>query len=140
MAEEPLQGRQRDAFLHRRHRKGVAQHVRHHRSADPSAIGDTLHEELHRPGRQANGVLEGKMVGDEHLQAGGERDDASLGAAAVWAALAVNGKPVTLPVDLRRAEAGQLRDPQPRIEQGPDDELLPHRLAGLGQAGALFGQ
>ena len=37
MAEEPLQGWQPDPLLHRRHRKGVAQHVRRHRPADPTS-------------------------------------------------------------------------------------------------------
>jgi len=47
---------------------------------------------------------------------------------------------VTLPVNLPRAEAGQLRDPQPRIEERPDDALLPHCLASLRQAGRFLRQ
>jgi hypothetical protein len=139
VAQEALQGRQRDAFLDRRDREGVAQHVGGHRPRDTGAIGDTLHEELHRPGRQANGILECKMVGNEGLQAGGERDDAPLRTAAVGTAFAVDRQPLPLPVDLRRGEARQLRDPQAGIQEGLDDELLPHRLAGLRQAGRFLG-
>src|SRR5215831_599977 len=46
MAEEALQGGQGDALLHRRHRKGMAQHLRGHRPLDMRAVGDTLDQDL----------------------------------------------------------------------------------------------
>ena len=71
-----------------------------------------------------------KVSFEKRLYAPAEREDAPLRAAPVGSALAVDGQPVGLPVDLRALEGGELGDTQAGVEERPDDELLEVRRAG----------
>ena len=66
--------------------------------------------------------------------AGRHRYDADLGPLAVGAAFAFDPELALLPEDAPGGDAAQLADAEPGVEEGPDDEPLGGRLAGVGQA------
>ena len=55
------------------------------------------------------------------------------------AALALDPELSRLPEDVLRGKATKLADAEPGVEQGPDDEPLGGRLAGVGQMIRFFG-
>jgi hypothetical protein len=103
-------------------------------------VGRAFNYQLFRPGRQAHIVVQHEVVRNEGLKTGQEQDAAPTRAAAIWTIIAVDRESVALLVDLRRGETSQVRDLYAGIQQGPDDELLPHLLAGRGHAGRFLGQ
>lgn len=141
MAQQPLQGWQGDTSLDGRDAKRMPQHMRRHRPADAHAVGHVLDEELEAAHAEAQGVMQRKVPFNERLDAVGQRNDAALGPATVRPALAVDGEPVPLPVDMVFRETCQLGDAQAGVKERPDHELLQVRRAGVGQAvGFLRGQ
>ena len=138
VAQEPLQGRQREAFLNGRHREGVTQHVGGHRPADVRPVGHGFDQALHRAGRHAEGVVEGKVPIEERLHTCRQRAQPALGARAIWSALTVDHEPVILPVEIVLPEIGQFGDPQAGIQQRPNDELFLMGPAGIRQASGLI--
>src|SRR5512135_3401622 len=56
------------------------------------------------------------------------------------AALALDPELALVPEDIPRCEAAQLADAETGVEEGPDDEPLGGRLAGVGQAVRLVGR
>ena len=66
------------------------------------------------------------------------RHHADLGLLTVRAALALDLELALLPEDVFRGEGAKLADAEPGVEQGPDDEPLGGRLAGIGQTIRFF--
>ena len=116
----------------------MAQHVRGHRPADVGPGRHALDQALDRAGRHAHGIVEGQVPLDQRLHAGRQRDEPALGARAIGTPLAADHEPVILPVEVVFREGRQLRDPEPRIQQGPDHELLLVSPASVGQAVGLI--
>jgi len=79
------------------------------------------------------------MVLKQGPDAAGHGHDADLGLLAVGTALAADAELALLPEDVLGGQGAQLTDAEAGVEQGPDDELLGGRLAGVGEAVGLFG-
>ena len=79
------------------------------------------------------------MVLQQGPHPAGHRHDADLGLLAVGAALALDPELALLPEDILGGQVAQLADAEAGVEEGPDDELLGGRLAGVGQAVGLLG-
>ena len=110
-------------------------------AGNAGAVRHVLDEELEAAHAQAQRVMQRKVPLDERLEAVGERKNAALGLAPIGPALAVDGEPMPLPVDVVLREASQLGDPQAGIKERPDHELLQVGGAGVGQAvGFVRGQ
>ena len=89
--------------------------------------------------RTGNSLLQGEVVLQQGPHPAGHRHDADLGLLAVGAALAPDPELALLPEDVLGGQVAQLADAEAGVEQGPDDELLGGRLAGVGEAVGLLG-
>ena len=114
-------------------------HVRAHVLGDPRAVGHRLDDVLGPPRLDRERLLQGEVVLQQGPHAVGHRHDADLGLLAVGAALALDPELALLPEDVLGGEVAQLADAEAGVEQGPDDEPLGGRLAGVGQAVGLVG-
>ena len=84
---------------------------------DTGAVGDAPDDLLYAAGGVTEGVVEGKVIGQDGEGSFSERHDAALCFLAERAALAVGQEPAVLPEDVLFGEAGQLRDAQAGVEQ-----------------------
>jgi hypothetical protein len=80
-----------------------------------------------------------RVVFQQGPHAAGHGHDADLGLLAIGAALAPDPELALLPGDVLGCQGAQLDDAEAGVEQGPDDELLGGRLAGVGEAVGLLG-
>jgi hypothetical protein len=115
----------------------VTEHMRGHLTPDLGTVGHLGNEALNGARRDPKRVMDGKVILDQRPNASRELQDPALGFGAVRSALAVDGQPLLLPVNIVFPEPGQLCDSEARIEQGPDHQLFLVRSAGVGQAGSL---
>ena len=67
--------------------------------ADAGAVGDAADDLLDAAGGVAEGVVKGKIIGQDGKGSFGERDDAAFCFLAEWAAFAVDQEPAVLPED-----------------------------------------
>ena len=102
-------------------------------------LGFLLDQVLGPPLLDGELLLEGEVVLQQGPYPAGHRHDAELGPLAVGAALAPDAELPLLPEDVLGGEIAQLAHEESGVEQGPDDELLGRRLAGIGQAVGLLG-
>jgi hypothetical protein len=84
-------------------------------------------------------LADGEVVLQQRPNPAGHGHVADLGLLAVGAALAADPELALLPEDVLGGQVAQLADAEAGVEQGPDDELLGGRLAGVGEAVGLLG-
>ena len=97
--------------------EGVAQDVGGNLLGDAGAVGDAADDLLDAAGGVAEGVVKGKIIGQDGKSSFGERHDAAFCFLTERAAFAVDQEPAILPEDVLFSEAGQLRDAQAGVEQ-----------------------
>jgi len=95
----------------------MAQDVGGNLLGDAGAVGDPPDDLLDAAGGVAEGVVKGKIIGQDSKGSFGERDDAAFCFLAERAALAVDQEPAVLPEDILFGEAGQLGNAQAGVEQ-----------------------
>ena len=95
----------------------MAKHMGGDLLGDAGAVGNAADDLLDASGGVAEGVVKGKIIGQDGEGPFGERHDAAFCFLAERPALAVDQEPAVLPEDVLFCEAGQLRDAQPGIEQ-----------------------
>ena len=118
--------------------EGVAQDVGGDLLGDAGAVGDAADDLLDAAGGVVEGVIKGKIIGQESKGAFRKRHDAALCLFAEGAAFAVDQEAAVLPEDVLLGEAGELRDAQAGIEQGGYDDFLDAGAAGVGEAVGVF--
>ena len=95
----------------------MAKHMGGDLLGDAGAVGDPPDDLLDAAGGVAEGVVKGKIIGQDGKGSFGERHDAAFCFFAERSALAVDQEPAILPEDVLFGQAGQLRDAQAGIEQ-----------------------
>ena len=83
---------------------------------DAGAVGNAADDLLDAAGGVAEGVIKGKIIGQDGKGSFGERDDAAFCFLAERAAFAVDQEPAVLPENIFFSEAGELRDAQAGVE------------------------
>lgn len=84
---------------------------------DAGAIGDAADDLLDAAGGVAEGIVKGKIIGQECKGSFCEWNDAAFCFLTERAALAVDQEPAILPEDVLFSEAGELGDAQAGVEQ-----------------------
>ena len=116
VAQKHLEVAGTEAFLDAGSGKGMAKDVGGNLLGDAGAVGDPPDDLLDAAGGVAEGVVKGKIIGQDGKGSFGERDDAAFCFFAERAALAVDQEPAILPENVLFSEAGELRDAQSGVE------------------------
>ena len=106
---------------------------------EAGAVGDLLDQALGPPFPDGELLPEGEVVLQQAPHSAGHRHDADLGLLAVGATFAPDPELALLPEDVLGGQVAQLADAEAGVEQGPDDELLGGRVAGVGEPVGLVG-
>ena len=93
---------------------------------------------LGRTPGEAYGIVGAQMKFEQLLGPGRQRHHSSLAPVTVPAAFAPDNQSVLLPMNLVALQAAELTDPQARIEQPPDNQLLLKRPTRVYQLVALL--
>ena len=95
----------------------MAKHMGGDLLGDAGAVGDPPDDLLDAAGSVAEGVVKGKVIGQDGKGSFGERHDAAFCFLAERTAFAVDQEPAVLPENIFFSEAGQLRDTKPGVQE-----------------------
>ena len=106
---------------------------------DLGAVGNPLDDLLGLPRADEPPVIQGEIGFQECAEPCRERDDALFAPRAVGASLARDAEGALLPLDVVEGQGTEFRDPEPGVEQRPDDQFLFEASARIGEPIGLLG-
>lgn len=140
VAQDPLESGEADALPDRVDRERMPKDMGRRHARDATAVRDALHDPVDRAAGEADGFMDREVVLEEGTDAAGNRDDATLRRLPERAALSEDrhAERAGLPLDLLTRQRRELGDPEPCVDERPDNEFLFETLAGVHEAGRFL--
>ena len=139
VSEDLLQAGGTHTLFHTINGEAMAKYMRCYRLGNQGFVSDSFDDTLRRAFAEAYAVVSAEMKFKEFFRPSRKRHDPSFAPVTILSTFAPDDQAILLPVDLFSSQIADFAYPKARIQQHPDNQLFPKRVASVRDFVTLFG-